>query len=79
MKKMKGTIQYKMKSFHPDVNEDTDLDSVHTYEDIFRLDTDRFFNETHMINHITSELIMVASGGYDSKYIYDIKFDIYEV
>lgn len=73
---IKATIEYHIKNSHPDIQYIKNKNKKQSYTDTYTVDTDNFFNEEQYINHIKRDLMLVASGGYDTTHIENIKFDI---
>lgn len=78
IKKIKGTITYKVKDNHPDLKyiPEEDRDKVHTFEDTYTIDTDNFWGEDHYTGWIKNDLMLVAGGGYDTDTIREVKIKL---
>ena len=77
VKQIKAKIKYRIKKTHPDydcapVNE---RDGYMEFEDIYKMDTDRFWSDDYMMDYIKNDLRLVAGGGYDWDHIYDVSFE----
>lgn len=74
-KTIKATIYYNMTENHPDLKY-CDSRFKHEFTDTYYVDTDNYFSEEDMLNHIKSDLTLVAGGGYNTKEIEDVIFKI---
>lgn len=74
-----GQIAYTMDKNHPDIKyaEDWTAEKIYTFEDIYTFNND--CSKEDIIAHIKSDLKLVAGGGYNSKHIHNIKFNIKRV
>ena len=80
MKKFNATIKYKVKETHPDIQdmpEELWRDKIFTYEDTYRFDPAGEVDD--MVDYMKSDLRLVAGGGYSTRHIYDVEFEIEEV
>lgn len=78
---IKGTISYKMKSNHPDLQyvKPKDRDKEQVFSDVYYIETDNFFGKDHIEGYIKNDLKLVAGGGYDTDTIKDIKIKLEKV
>ena len=52
---------------------------MYTYKDIYTMDSDYFESKEEIIDYIKNDLKLVSGGGYNSKHIHNIKFNIKRV
>ena len=72
MKKFNGTITFRVKDNHPDIDCIKDIKEIFTYTDVYSFDNTYNSNDIDDIySYIKNDLILVACGGYvcDSSYI----------
>lgn len=77
MRKYKASIEYTIDATHPNFKY-MSLRSFKdhlTYEDIYSV-SDDLIPEEDVISYIKRDLCLVAGGGYNSKHIHNVKFDI---
>ena len=82
MKKFNATIKYKVKETHPDIQDLPEKfwkDKVFTYEDTYSFNPAYYSGVDDMVDYMKSDLRLVASGGYSTRHIYDVEFEIEEV
>lgn len=74
----KGTITYKMKPSHPDIEYlKGDINEPLEFADVYTINKEDFDNNVEEIHYfIKRDLTLVAGGGYDSEHIYDVSFNI---
>lgn len=75
-----ATIKYKVKETHPDIHdlpEELWKGKVFTYEYTYRFDPAGEVED--MVDYMKSNLRLVAGGGYSTRHIYDVEFEIEEV
>lgn len=76
MKKYNGKITFTIDKNHPDIKQVKDWmeNKEFTFEDVYT------FSEgipmENIKEYIKRDLTLVAGGGYDSKHIHNLKFDI---
>lgn len=77
-----GSISYKVRETHPDIKyiPEKDRDNVFTYSDTYKFGTEYADeDEENIISYIKHDLAVVAGGGYGTKEIYDVSYNIYRV
>lgn len=76
MKTYYGEIKYTMDSEHPDIKyvENWTEDKVYTFSDTYRFYDD--YIEEDAFSYIKRDLRLVAGGGYNSKHIHNVTFEI---
>lgn len=87
MKKYSAMIMYTIDTEHPDRQymENKSTSIIRTYSDVYYFPVEEkrsvWYNaeKEAIINYIKRDLRIVAGGGYDSKHIHNVKFDIMEV
>lgn len=83
MKKVfNATIKYKVNETHRDIGdmpEELWKGKVFTYEDTYHFDPAYYDDVEDMIEYMKSDLRLVAGGGYSTRHIYDVEFEIDEV
>lgn len=75
---VKATIFYKMKDTHPDksyVVGGWEEDKEYSHSDTYNIDDDSFWSEDAMYAYIKHDLKLIASGGYNTDHIYDVRFE----
>lgn len=79
--KILGKIIYTIDKNHPDIKymQDWKKGKTYKFEDTYFFDPNKFFSIDHFISSIKNDLKLVAGGGYDSKHIHNIKFEIRKV
>lgn len=78
--KFNAKITYKVDGNHPDIQDMPSkywYDKVFTYEDTYTFGND--WGREEAILYMERDLKVIAGGGYSSRNIYDVKFDIKEV
>lgn len=75
VRKFKATINYTTDRDHPDTNKEERLN----FSDIYYIDEDYFWGDGDIILYIKDDLRLVVGGGYDTKHIHNVKFDIKEI
>lgn len=73
-----GKISYTMDKEHPCVKcvEEYMEDKVFAFEDVYHIDKDYFWCEDEIIDYIKHDLALVAGGGYNTKHIHNVTFEI---
>jgi hypothetical protein len=78
-----GGITYKMKEGHPDIKyvDDWRPDKPYVFKDTYTFDLDKGFwdVEEERISYIKHDLALVAGGGYNTDYITDITYGIWQI
>ena len=79
--KIKGTIKWKVKPNHPDLQyiKEEDRDKEHIFDDVYYIDTDFFFGRDHIESFIKHDLKLVAGGGYSTDTIKDVKIELKQI
>ena len=78
--KIHGKITYTVDDGHPDIEciHDWNENKVYTFEDTYIIDDDYYsFDEAQ--RYIKGDLRLIAGGGYNSKHIHNVKFEIARV
>ena len=77
--KIHGKINFTVDDRHPDIAymPDWDKNKVYTFEDIYTFDNCYTFDDVE--SYVKSDLRLVAGGGYNSKHIHNVKFEIARV
>ena len=82
IKVFNAIIKYKAKETHPDIQdlpEEFWKDKVFIYEDTYSFNSAYYDEVEDMIEYMKSDLRLVAGGGYSTRHIYDVEFEIEEV
>lgn len=72
-------ITYKVKESHPDIKYIENPKKELSYIDTYTLDLNKFDDTEHMKNFIKNDLKLVASGGYSTDQIENVRFNIKRV
>ena len=74
-------IEYTIDNGHPDIEciNDWTENKVFTYEDTYTFNDDYYDDHTENIAYIKRDLSLVAGGGYNTKHIHNVVFDIKKV
>ena len=75
--KINAKISYKVKPTHPDICDMPEhlwKGKVFTYEDRYRFNED--WDEEGAKAYIRRDLALVAGGGYNTKHIYDVEYEM---
>ena len=77
--KIHAKITYTIDDGHPDIEciHDWNENKVYTFEDTYIIDDCYTFDDAK--SYIESDLSLVAGGGYNSKHIHNVKFEISRV
>ena len=77
--KIHGKISYIVDTEHPDIKyiKDWSKNKVYTFEDTYTFDNCYTFDDAK--SYIESDLRLIAGGGYNSKHIHNVKFEITSV
>lgn len=77
--KIYGKISYTIDKEHPDIKyiKDWSENKIFAFEDVYTFNDCYDFDDVE--NYIKNDLSLVAGGGYDSKHIHNVKFDISKI
>ena len=76
--KINAKISYKVKPTHPDLGDMPEHlweNKVFTYDDEYTFDDDDWDEEDAKV-YIRRDLALVAGGGYNTKHIYDVEYEM---
>lgn len=71
-----GALRYIIKESHPDADKVDNINEIKNYSDRFRINTEMFFGTDDWLSYIKKELALVASGGYSTKHIQILDYEI---
>lgn len=74
--KYHGKISFTMDKGHADIDcvKDWTEEKVFTFDDIYTFDED--YPKENAIAYIKNDLSLVAGGGYETKHIHNVEFEI---
>lgn len=78
--KIKARIIYKIDSEHPDISDMPEKywkDKFFEYEDTYTFAD--WYTEEDAVAYVKTDLSLIAGGGYNSKHIHDVEYDIMSV
>lgn len=75
IREFKASISFTTDKEHPDVHKEKD----YTFSDVYKINDDCFWGDDDIISYIKNDLSLVAGGGYNTKHIHNVKFDIREI
>lgn len=75
----KAKISFTVDEEHPDIGymNDWSAEKVYTFEDTYQFN-DEYSND-YMTEYIKHDLMLIAGGGYNTKHIHNVKFNIKKV
>lgn len=74
--KIKATIYYMIDTEHSDYQHYKEPEGLHEFSDIYTIDTDKFVSMDDVENYIKHDLALVAGGGYNTKHINNVTFNL---
>lgn len=74
--KIKATIYYMIDTEHPDYQHYKEPEGLHEFSDIYTIDTDKFWSMEYVEEYIKEDLMLVAGGGYNTKHINNVTFNL---
>jgi hypothetical protein len=79
--KIYGKITYTCDSEHPDIQymNDWNENKVYTFEDTYTIKEENFYGDDDIMSYIKNDLRLVAGGGYNSKHIHNVEFEIRKI
>ena len=75
----RGKITFAIDKNHPDIKclNDWAEDKIYTFEDEYYFNT--HYTTSEIISYIQNDLMLVAGGGYNTKHIHNVNFEIKQV
>ena len=75
-----GEIKYTMDRNHPDIQyaKDWTKDKLYSFSDTYEFDCN-YYSTEEIMAYIVHDLKLVAGGGYNSKHIHNLAFEIKQV
>ena len=75
--KYNGKIAYSIDKNHPDIKcvDGWTEDKIYTFEDTYIFEYGYYTTE-EIKSHIQNDLMLVAGGGYNTKHIHNVSFEI---
>lgn len=74
MSRFKGKITFNILESHPDFQYVKNADEKLVYEDVYTFNHD--YTKEDISDYIKNDLSLVAGGGYDTKHICNVEFEI---
>lgn len=76
--KFNAKINYTIDDKHPDIKyiKEWTKEKVFTFEDMYSFDNNYEWTTESAICHIKNDLKLCAGGGYDTKHIHNVTFNI---
>ena len=74
-------IIYTIDKNHPDIKyiDGWEKGKIYTFEDVYTFNDNYGYTKEDIISHIKNDLKLVAGGGYNSKHIHNVKFNIKKI
>ena len=74
--KIHGKISYTVDTGHPDIQyiKDWSESKILTFDDVYTFDDCYTFEDVE--GYVKNDLSLIAGGGYNSKHIHNVKFEI---
>lgn len=77
--KIHGKISYTVDAGHPDIQyiKDWSKSKILTFDDVYTFDDCYTFEDVE--GYVKNDLSLIAGGGYNSRHIHNVKFEITRV
>lgn len=75
IREFKATISYTTDKEHPE----TCKKEKHTFSDTYKVNDNCFFGYDDIMLYIKRDLSLIAGGGYNTKHIHNVEFEIHEI
>ena len=74
-------ITYTINKNHPDIQylANWTEGAIYAFSDVYEFDTNYGYTKDYIMDYIKQDLRLVAGGGYNSKYIENVTFNIKQI